>query len=46
MLGRDSLAIDPRFATASDRQRNAEALDAALAELTREHEGAELEARL
>jgi crotonobetainyl-CoA:carnitine CoA-transferase CaiB-like acyl-CoA transferase len=46
VLGRDALASDPRFATASDRQRNAEALDAALAELTRECESAELEARL
>ena len=46
VLGRDALADDARFATANDRQRNARALDAALAELTREHEGAKLEARL
>jgi crotonobetainyl-CoA:carnitine CoA-transferase CaiB-like acyl-CoA transferase len=46
LLGRDALASDPRFAKASDRQRNAEALDAAVAELTREHDGADLEARL
>jgi crotonobetainyl-CoA:carnitine CoA-transferase CaiB-like acyl-CoA transferase len=46
VLGRAALASDPRFATASDRQRNAEALDAAVAELTCEREGAELEARL
>lgn len=46
LLGREALASDPRFATASDRRRHAEALDAALAELTRPHEGAELEARL
>jgi crotonobetainyl-CoA:carnitine CoA-transferase CaiB-like acyl-CoA transferase len=46
VLGRAALASDPRFATASNRQRNAEALDAAVAELTRERDGAELEARL
>jgi len=46
VLGRDALASDPRFATESDRLRKAEALDAAVAELTREHDGATLEARL
>jgi len=46
LLGREVIASDPRFATANDRRRNAEALDGAVAELTREHDGAELEARL
>jgi crotonobetainyl-CoA:carnitine CoA-transferase CaiB-like acyl-CoA transferase len=46
VLGRDVLARDPRFGTAGARQRNADALDAALAGLTRAHEGAKLEARL
>ena len=45
-LARESLASDPRFATAADRHGNAETLDAVIAELTREHEGGELEARL
>jgi crotonobetainyl-CoA:carnitine CoA-transferase CaiB-like acyl-CoA transferase len=46
LLGRDELAGDPRFATASQRLTNASALDAAVAELTREHDGGELEAKL
>lgn len=46
VLGRDTLAGDPRFATARQRQQNIEALDSAVAELTREHDGGELEARL
>jgi crotonobetainyl-CoA:carnitine CoA-transferase CaiB-like acyl-CoA transferase len=46
LLGRDALASDPRFATASQRLKNADALDSSVAELTREHEGGELEARL
>lgn len=46
VLGRVALASDPRFATPIDRRRNAEALDAVLAELTREQDGAQLEARL
>jgi crotonobetainyl-CoA:carnitine CoA-transferase CaiB-like acyl-CoA transferase len=46
VLGRDALAADPRFATASERLRNAEALDTAVAALTCGHEGAGLEARL
>ena len=46
LLGRAALANDPRFATASDRRRNAEALDAVVAELTLSSEGAELEAEL
>ncbi len=45
-LGREVLAGDPRFATAGDRRRNAGALDTAVGELTRGHEGSELEARL
>jgi crotonobetainyl-CoA:carnitine CoA-transferase CaiB-like acyl-CoA transferase len=46
LLGRETLASDPRFATATRRQENIGALDSAVADLTREHEGAELEARL
>ena len=46
VLARVALSRDPRFASASDRHRNAEALDAAISELTREHDGAELERRL
>jgi crotonobetainyl-CoA:carnitine CoA-transferase CaiB-like acyl-CoA transferase len=46
MLGRDALASDPRFATANDRLKNARDLDASVAELTRECDGGELEARL
>ncbi len=46
LLGRESLASDPRFRTADQRQHDADALDAAIAELTREIEGATLEARL
>jgi len=46
VLGRASLARDARFVTAADRRRNAEALDAVLAELSCERDGAELEARL
>jgi crotonobetainyl-CoA:carnitine CoA-transferase CaiB-like acyl-CoA transferase len=46
LLGRDALAGDPRFATASQRLTNAPSLDEAVAELTREHDGGELEAKL
>ena len=46
LLGRDALASDPRFATANERLNNSEGLDAAVAELTGEHDGAELEAKL
>jgi crotonobetainyl-CoA:carnitine CoA-transferase CaiB-like acyl-CoA transferase len=46
LLGRDALASDPRFATANDRLKNAEELDSAVAELTREHDGGKLEAQL
>jgi benzylsuccinate CoA-transferase BbsF subunit len=46
VLGRDALASDSHFETASGRLRNAERLDAAIAELTHEHDGAVLEARL
>jgi crotonobetainyl-CoA:carnitine CoA-transferase CaiB-like acyl-CoA transferase len=45
-LGREALADDARFRTANERQTNAEALDAAIAELTRAHAGVELETRL
>ncbi len=45
-LGREALADDVRFRTADQRQTNAEALDAAIAELTRTRAGAELETRL
>jgi crotonobetainyl-CoA:carnitine CoA-transferase CaiB-like acyl-CoA transferase len=45
-LGAGSLARDARFETARERRRNADALDAAIAALTRDKEGAELEARL
>jgi crotonobetainyl-CoA:carnitine CoA-transferase CaiB-like acyl-CoA transferase len=46
LLGRDALASDRRFATASQRLKNASDLDSAVAELTREHDGGELEAKL
>jgi crotonobetainyl-CoA:carnitine CoA-transferase CaiB-like acyl-CoA transferase len=46
VLGRASLTRDPRFTTQDRRLENGEALDVAVAALTREHEGAELEARL
>ncbi len=46
LLGRDPLAGDPRFATANQRLKNASDLDASVTELTRERDGAELEARL
>ncbi len=46
VLGQEALGDDPRFSTANDRLQDAEALDAALADLTREHEGAALEAQL
>jgi crotonobetainyl-CoA:carnitine CoA-transferase CaiB-like acyl-CoA transferase len=46
LLGRDALASDPRFASANQRLENVEALDAAVAELTRGHAGAALEALL
>jgi crotonobetainyl-CoA:carnitine CoA-transferase CaiB-like acyl-CoA transferase len=46
VLGRDALASDARFATANRRLENAEELDSSVAELTREHDGGELEARL
>ncbi len=46
LLGRDALAGDPRFATADRRLAHAEALDASIAGLTRERDGAELEALL
>jgi crotonobetainyl-CoA:carnitine CoA-transferase CaiB-like acyl-CoA transferase len=45
-LGAHALARDARFETARERRRNADALDAAIAALTRDREGAELEARL
>jgi crotonobetainyl-CoA:carnitine CoA-transferase CaiB-like acyl-CoA transferase len=45
-LGREALADDVRFRTADERQTSAEALDAAIAELTRTHAGVELETRL
>ena len=45
-LGRQSLARDPRFATAPLRHANAEALDLVLGELARVHDGNALEARL
>jgi crotonobetainyl-CoA:carnitine CoA-transferase CaiB-like acyl-CoA transferase len=46
LLGRDALANDPRFASANRRLENVEELDAAVAELTRRHDGAALEALL
>jgi crotonobetainyl-CoA:carnitine CoA-transferase CaiB-like acyl-CoA transferase len=46
LLGRAALASDPRFASAKQRLENAEELDACVAELTRELDGAELEALL
>ncbi len=46
VLGRAALADDPRFAMASERRRNAEALDAVIAELCRSRDGAALEAEL
>jgi crotonobetainyl-CoA:carnitine CoA-transferase CaiB-like acyl-CoA transferase len=46
LLGRDALASDPRFATANQRLKNAQELDSAVAELTREHDGGELETKL
>jgi crotonobetainyl-CoA:carnitine CoA-transferase CaiB-like acyl-CoA transferase len=46
LLGDDALAGVPRFATANERRNNIEELDTAVAELTREHDGAEFEARL
>ncbi len=46
VLDQESLARDPRFATTTARQRNADALDEALSALTRAHDGADLEARL
>jgi crotonobetainyl-CoA:carnitine CoA-transferase CaiB-like acyl-CoA transferase len=46
LLGRDALASEPRFATANERLKNFEELDTSVAELTREHEGSELEALL
>jgi crotonobetainyl-CoA:carnitine CoA-transferase CaiB-like acyl-CoA transferase len=46
LLGREGLAGDPRFATANQRRENAKDLDSAVAELTREHDGGELEAGL
>jgi crotonobetainyl-CoA:carnitine CoA-transferase CaiB-like acyl-CoA transferase len=46
LLGRDALASEPRFATANERLKNFEELDSSVAELTREHEGGELEALL
>jgi crotonobetainyl-CoA:carnitine CoA-transferase CaiB-like acyl-CoA transferase len=46
VLGCDALATDPRFATADDRLRNADELDAAVAQFTREQEGPALEAQL
>jgi crotonobetainyl-CoA:carnitine CoA-transferase CaiB-like acyl-CoA transferase len=46
LLGRGALAADARFATASQRLTHAAALDAAVGELTREHDGGELEAKL
>jgi crotonobetainyl-CoA:carnitine CoA-transferase CaiB-like acyl-CoA transferase len=45
-LGREALADDARFRTADERQTNAEALDAAISELSRAHAGVELERRL
>ncbi len=45
-LGRDALANDPRFANANQRLKNFEELDSSVAELTRTHDGGELEARL
>jgi crotonobetainyl-CoA:carnitine CoA-transferase CaiB-like acyl-CoA transferase len=45
-LGRDALASDPRFANVNQRLKNFEELDSSVAELTREHDGGELEARL
>lgn len=45
-LGRRELAADPRFSSADDRSRNAEALDSILAELTAGQDGAALEASL
>ncbi len=46
LLGRDALAGDRRFATANERLNNSEELDAAVAELIREQDGGELEAKL
>lgn len=46
LLGREELAEDARFATADARRDHADDLDSALSELTREHAGGELEARL
>jgi crotonobetainyl-CoA:carnitine CoA-transferase CaiB-like acyl-CoA transferase len=46
VLGREALAGGVRFATATARRTNAEVLDAAIAELTRGCDGAELEVRL
>lgn len=46
LIDRPALADDVRFASAEERHRNADALDAALAERTSELDGAELEAQL
>ncbi len=46
VLGRDDWPGDARFATLADRCRNDEALDAAIAEETRKHEGRALMERL
>jgi crotonobetainyl-CoA:carnitine CoA-transferase CaiB-like acyl-CoA transferase len=46
VLGAGSLASDPHFDSLATRQRNAEALDLALAELTTGRDGAELETAL
>jgi crotonobetainyl-CoA:carnitine CoA-transferase CaiB-like acyl-CoA transferase len=45
-LGAEALAADPRFADHSRRLENPHALDAALADLTRAHDAAELAERL
>jgi len=45
-LGRPELAADPRFAKASDRLANSEALDSIVAELVAGCDGQELESRL
>jgi crotonobetainyl-CoA:carnitine CoA-transferase CaiB-like acyl-CoA transferase len=46
VLGAPALADNPRYATLADRQVERHAIDAALAALTEEHDGAELAERL
>lgn len=43
VLGRPELAMDERFATATARARNEDALDAIILSWTQQHDGAELE---